>query len=393
MKKHSEKKWISETAYWPDDPVSGTRIVQLTGIVSMATNIYCEDPACSPQNRIAVFRTMKIGCPGELWIVDINERLSVRIDDGVDWVGSCPQSYGDFFFYPRLKKDKWEMVRLCFSTLETEVVYLFPEKKIFTTLGSASCDGRYIVNQRTPAENEYQVVVIDIETGKETIIISGADFCNPHPRFDRINGKWILIQKNYGYRRVGRYVRKVYPDATVTLNICSRDGKEKIDAPVAKPFIPCGVSGHEAWLKKQEAFIYSSSCLDQPYEDGNKSGNLLFYKFGGEKPQVITHAPELYFGHVSTSSCGRYWCCDVWYWKHAASDVCNCAPRIAIGSIKTGKFAFVCEVGGFWPNYEIGHSHPYLSSDSKYVIFTSTRTGFPQVFLAELPEGFLEKLE
>ena len=39
------------------------------------------------------------------------------------------------------------------------------------------------------------------------------------------------------------------------------------------------------------------------------------------------------------------------------------------------------------------HTHPYLTADSAWLIFTSTRSGNPQIFGARLQEGFLEGLE
>ncbi|MGC9065948.1 MAG: hypothetical protein ACP5JO_04890 [Candidatus Ratteibacteria bacterium] len=65
----------------------------------MATNIYCEDPACSKNNRIAVFRTKTLDriIPGELYIVDLNEGKSCLVDTDMTWIACFPQAYGDFF--------------------------------------------------------------------------------------------------------------------------------------------------------------------------------------------------------------------------------------------------------------------------------------------------------
>ena len=391
--KESKKQWIKEKAFWQDDPLIGAKVVQLTGNLSMATNIYSEDPTCSKDNIIAVFRSTKIGATGELCVVDIKNEISTEIDSNVHWVGACAQAYGDFFFYPCFNKGKWEMRRLCFSTLQVEVIHNLSGETPYTTLGSVSPDGRYIANQKCPDENFYQVIVLDTETGEEKIIAEGPDFCNPHPRFDRIKGEWVLVQKNCGCRFIDREIKRVDTDVAVTLVLCNRDGLKQVELPVAKPSIPCEVSGHEAWIKNQTAFIFSSSPVNLPYDDGQKCGNLLLYCIGDEKPRVIAHAPELYFGHVSTSACGNYWCCDAWEWKHDRLDCCVYAPKIAVGSIKTGKFAFVCQVEGFWPEYEIGHSHPYMSADNKHIVFVSTRTGFPQIFCAEIPDGFLKNLD
>ena len=36
------------------------------------------------------------------------------------------------------------------------------------------------------------------------------------------------------------------------------------------------------------------------------------------------------------------------------------------------------------------HAHPYLTADNKWLIFTSTRDGHPQVYGAKLGEGWPE---
>ncbi len=388
--------WINEIGYWPDDQISGARILQLTGFLSMATNIYCEDPACSKKNRIAVYRLPSPVAtdPGELWVTDLEQLQSIFVDKEIVWFRSFPQSYGNFFFYQKFNGRLWEIKKLCFPALEVDTVCQLPENSIpYETLGSASPCGRYIANLIS-RDDIFDVVVFDLETKKQQTIVSGPDFCNPHPRFDRMKGEWVLVQHNRDcIKKNGHPVTDETKRGT-TLVLCKRDGSTSIELPVARPYIPQSISGHEAWIYNEPAFLFSTTPLNMPYDDGNRCGNLLMYRIGDEKPSVVAHAPEIYFGHVSTSSCGKYWCCDAWDWSPGDIEVCTRnTPKIAVGSIKTGKFAFVCQSGGFWTNYEAGHCHPYLSADNRFVVFSSTRTGIPQVFCAILPDGFLENLE
>ena len=390
------ERWSGESAYWPADPTSGAQVLQLTGDVAIATNIYCEDPACSPGNRIAVVRSLRCDAyaPAELWVVDVERARTIQVDCNMRWPGACAQAYGDFFYYPRFFDNHWELRRLSFSTLVVETVRNYPNTvEPYGALGSVSPDGRYLVTSRRQSDGNHNIFVLDIETDCQQTIAQGPDFYNPHPRFDRQQGEWVLVQHNRGYRLEHGVMRCVDPHVGVTLVLCKRDGTEQRVLPIARPFIPQGISGHEAWLNNQPAFVYSTSPAHPPYDDGERCGNLLMYRLGDEKPVVLADAPDLYFGHVSTSACGRYWCCDAWNWPHDGEDCCRCAPRIFVGSVATRRFAVVCDVGGVWPRYENGHAHPYLSSDNRYAIFTSTRTGLPQVFRAELPVGFLEQLD
>ena len=394
--KSSQKRWSGESAYCPADPTSGAQVLQLTGDVAISTNIYCEDPACSPGNRIAVTRSQRCDAfaPAELWVVDVELGRTIQVDRDMRWPGACAQAYGDLFFYPRFFADRWDLRRLRLSTLAVETIREFSNTiEPYGALGSVSPDGRYLVTDRRHPDGNHDIFTFDIETGREQTIAQGFDFFNPHPRFDRQQGEWVLVQHNRGFRLESGEMRRVDPQIGVTLVLCKRDGTEQRTLPIARPFILQGVSGHEAWLKDQAAFVYSSTPLDPPFDDGERCGNLLLYRVGDEKPIVLAHAPDLYFGHVSTSACGRYWCCDAWNWPHDGTDCCRCAPRIFVGSIATRRFAALCDVGGVWPRYENGHSHPYLSADNRHAIFTSTRTGLPQVFRATLPDRFLEGLD
>ena len=38
-------------------------------------------------------------------------------------------------------------------------------------------------------------------------------------------------------------------------------------------------------------------------------------------------------------------------------------------------------------------AHAYITSDNKWVVFNSDRTGVPQVYIASIPKGFLEELQ
>lgn len=395
---HRTIQWTNESAFWPSDPASGAGIMQLTGDVGIATNIYCEDPTCSPGNRIAIFRSLHCdaSASAELWVGDLENGLCARLDTGATWVGAFARAYGEVLYYPRLVDDHWEIRRLTFSTLEIDVVHRFPSGMLpHRTLGSASPDGRLLANGRLRPDGWYEAFVLDLETGSEHILAAGEDFCNPHPRFDRQAGEWVLVQQNRGWRYDPASGNPALADPTLgaTLVLCRSDGSELRELPVARPAIPPGISGHESWLKGQPAFIYSTAPMDPPFDDGQRVGNLLRYRVGDARPSVVADAPDIYFGHVSSSACGRFWCCDGWHWPHDGQDCCRVAPRIFVGSLHTGKYAALCDVGGAWPRYENGHAHPYLSADNRHAIFTSTRAGFPQVFRATLPAGLLEELE
>ena len=42
---------------------------------------------------------------------------------------------------------------------------------------------------------------------------------------------------------------------------------------------------------------------------------------------------------------------------------------------------------------QYNHLHPYITSDNKWVVFNSDRTGLAQVYIASIPDGFLANLD
>jgi hypothetical protein len=388
-------RWISEAIFHKEDPNSGATIKQLTSQTTIATSIYCEDPYCSAKcGRVVVMRSQYTDncAPWELWVIDLNKDRSVLIEDNISMEGIANHAYGDFFFYIRRSGSIFQLMRLCLSTLETKAVLTAPANQLdFISLGSMSPDNRFYVNKRRSGQNE--IVVVDLETGEQTTIAKGKDISNPHPRFDRMKGEFVLIQWNRG-QGWRDSIEEIY-DARlvslgVTLFLVRRDGTDRRELPIARPHIPTSVSGHEAWIKGEPAFIFSLRGKDSPYNDGSRVGNLALYRLGDDSPHVIAHDPDTYYGHVSTSYCGRYWVCDGWDLRLKGL---YRPPWIAIGSIASGKFATLCKVEGNFPEFEAGHAHPYMTADNKWVIFGSTRAGIPQVFAAEVPEGFLEALD
>lgn len=386
--------WIRETTWHPPAPQSGATIMQRTSHTKMATNIYCEDPYCSAKcGRIVVMRSDYVhpSAPAELWVLDLNSQMSVMVESDITMRGLAQHAYADFFFYLKQSGKTVEMMRLCLSALETAPVWTVPEGHPgFVLWGSMSPDSRYYVNKTTRSPENQEVVVLDLETGKETVIAEGHDVFNPHPRFDRMNGENVLVQQNRGARMTANNTQEKYdPDIGATLFLVRRDGSDHQELPVSKPHLPCSISGHEAWVRGKPEFVFSCDIYN-PYDDGNRVGNMLRYRIGDALPTVLAHAPDTSFGHVSSSYCGRYWVVDGW--KGAAGTSHLEGPWVVIGSMTSGKFAVLCDVEGPCTRYEHGHAHPYMTADNRWATFVSTRTGTPQVYSAEIPEGFLEAL-
>jgi hypothetical protein len=101
---------------------------------------------------------------------------------------------------------------------------------------------------------------------------------------------------------------------------------------------------------------------------------------GDERPTVI--ARGAYFSHPNASRDGRWFVSDV-----------SPGSEIRVGSLVTGRHRLLCRSGSSFGRPQYTHPHPFFSPDAHRVLFNSDRTGLPQIYLAELPEGLLEELE
>jgi len=381
-------RWISEGADHGEDPVCGARIRQITSQHSMATNIYGEDPYCSAAcNRAVILRSQYTSLPGpvEIWVHDLSTGLSQLVEVDARSLGLAQHAYADYFCYLTHSSGGRKLVRLCLSTLEREVVHVFPEERpLPCNYGSMSPDSRYYINSAMDEDRIHHILVVHLHTGQQTTIASGEDICNSHPRSDRVDGDMVLIQRNRGQRTVADGQMETYdPEPGATLFVVSRSTGKCTDLPIASPHFPGSVSGHEAWIKGKPEIVYSSAGRTGPHKEGTRCGNLFRYRLGEAQPELIIDDP-VYHGHVSTSACGRYWVND----RFAPGTL-----YVAVGSIETRKWANLCIVVGPPLRAEIGHAHPYMTPDASQVLFVSTRTGSPQVFAAEIPRGFLDALD
>ncbi|NCO32474.1 MAG: hypothetical protein GW893_01195 [Armatimonadetes bacterium] len=130
----------------------------------------------------------------------------------------------------------------------------------------------------------------------------------------------------------------------------------------------------------------AGSVAEHPRNGGEHpdKGNLLAVR--ADQPARFV-CSGFCFGHVHTSVCGRYFCCD--------------EPRsgdIVVGSIRSGKHFVACNAGAITAEInaefgQSGHAHPYLSPDLKWIVYNSCRTGRPAIHVASVPEELMAEVE
>jgi len=87
---------------------------------------------------------------------------------------------------------------------------------------------------------------------------------------------------------------------------------------------------------------------------------------------------------IVASRCGKYFVAD-----------CYDTPEtpLLVGNIDTGKTAVLCHARAEGGGAQHTHAHPYFTSNNQWVVFNSDRTGITQIYLARVPDGFLQSLD
>jgi hypothetical protein len=152
------------------------------------------------------------------------------------------------------------------------------------------------------------------------------------------------------------------------------DGKRTL-LKVGPPYTT-SCTGHEAWIGASGEILLSVMASG---EFAAEKGSLLAIRPGGVHRVV---ARGHIFNHVGVSRCGRLYCVDDSYGQ----------VEIVLGSPRTGRSTVAFASKTVLSFESKTHAHPYLTPDLKWVIFNSTRSGWPHIYAARIPEDIVSKL-
>jgi hypothetical protein len=382
---------ILSLRWWPENDdlrevsESGARLRCITAAPAISHNIYHEQPRSSADgNRLAVFRTMEGGhqVPGDLLVYDIkNYRLAYLSHDASRWErGICSiatSSWSGQLFAMHLDGGQRRIVRYDLNTLESEELFGWDEK-LGLGFQSISPDGCWGIASGRIEQRTFGIFRVDLKSGHSELIHENPHIVNPHLQYRLHSGSRIMVQENRGslMDADGNVVRP-YDERGVGLYSIASAGGDRRDFPVGPPHT-AATTGHECWIGDSDRALVT---LTAPYDDGVRCGNVLEVSHEWEKPRVVFDSPHIW-NHVAASRCGRF----------LIADGCHDpATPILIGHIESGRTRVLCDArtGG---GAQYTHAHPYLTADNRWVVFNSKRTGLPQVYLARVPDGFLEEL-
>ena len=373
----------TETVIRETHAESGATVYQLTSSPAINDHIYFEVPYMDPTSRYLIFlrKHDSVG-PAHVWRADLERNLVTKVAETEGTIRghavSPDQRY--FFYTDTVSEGVYDLIRIDITTLE-ERRWSFSEGPLTPrSAGSVTPDLRYYINSAYLGNHEFAIWRLDMETSEREIVWKGgADHCNMHPQLEPSKGRDLLIQHNRGavLDENGRHI-KLVGEIGATLYVVGIDGTNKRELPVGKPYtFPC--QGHQCWRGMTGEILLTIG--GGPREELLEQGNLLAVRPGDDKARVVARGAV--FNHANASRDGRFF----------ASDQGRGAEEILVGSIESGRWCVLCEMGSRMGSPQYSHGHPYLSPDNKWVVFNSIRTGMPQVFAAKVPDRLLESLE
>lgn len=367
-------RWAKEARDLAPDPVTGAKIVRLTGSCLQTNNIYCETPRATRDGvRFAAARFVDtlVSDTRCLLCVDLQTKWTGLLDREVTGEPIGP-AWGGSVYYERGNL-------LMRADLETctirEVMDLSPLPRV-AQMYTVSADERYIIYsgqvQDEPAA--FNLVRIDLRDLSWKVLLD-------EPVFDRLGalyhpaGGYDMVVANMAYENGVRYGIGQLADG---------DGR---NARTVYSRVH-----HSAWLGDTgrwagllmfdgETIWHRPECPD---------GELYIFHSDGTPPRLIP-IPEHLFYHIAASPCGRYVVCESLICGYNDSPV-----PIVIVNVDTGKYRTLvtdsyCRGGG--GGSDLRQAKPFFMYHMRHVIYNADPDGVCNVYAAQIPDGFLASLD
>ena len=356
---------------------NGVVVRQITENEGLVSNIYCERPYVSPDNRRFLY-ARRVGEEWEFVLCEFGSWRKEVVGRGA--LGSAISYQGDYYYSRKATGGGLEFVRIDLNTGASEVRFEVADGSRGAGHPTVSPDGRYLAFHRALSfdPQRFGIFLVDRESGACEVLHEDPFVCNAHSQFDAGSGRTLLIQHNRGceYRADGTRVKLVGEEGA-TLFLLDVPSGAVTRLPIGKPYTP-RLTGHEAWVGTSDDIIFTVNHGDSFDET---RGNILFIRPGEDYRQYV---PGVTMNHIGTTPCGRYF--------HGDGGE---GGRIIVGSPRTGRWVEIClsrtnhrrEFG------QQGHPHAALSPDFQWVVFNSDRTGQPETYVVSVPAGLLEGLD
>ena len=232
---------------------TGSEVWQVTTEEFAQSNIYCEVPYCSADSRYLVYQRSNREADErnttELVRVEIGTWKQESLASVAGIAGCAVTPDGRFYYCKNAEADKLQLVRADITTGEKELVHEFGPGPWTWSLGTVSPDHRYYVRGKRLDDEwgMFGILLVDLETGEETIIDRDPYTFNAHPQLDPGSGRQLMVQHNRGgdFDPEGKMLHSTGPEGATLFLLSVPEGKRTL-LPVGKPHTTA-CTGHEAW--------------------------------------------------------------------------------------------------------------------------------------------------
>ncbi len=366
MQTESHRPWIDEA--------SGAKITQLTSAAFIHHHIYPESPVFTPDGQYFIYdRFQSLDSPNDLWLCDLQtHRLRQLTCEGAVRGPVMAPDGGSVVYVHVRGPTEFAVKRVSLESGACETVTVVTALRRPYSLGTIDPHGHWYVTGVWLPDGEFGLLRVDLTAQTYTVIHQDPEILNPHMQFEPGEGRDILGQHNRGgsLGPDGNLVRLV-GEQGATIYLVDHEGQNLRRLPIGKPYT-ARTQGHQCWIGA------TGRILSTTAEDA-QVGNLVTVADGDDKPTLV--ARGAYFCHPNASRDGRWFVSDV-----------SPTGEILVGSLETGRYKLLCPSGSSFGRPQYTHPHPFFSPDARHVLYNSDRTGLPQLYVAEIPDGFLEAL-
>lgn len=357
------------------DPETGILVIRLTNEPCVSHHIYPEAPISTPDGKRFIFaRRPALSGKTTFWIGDL-DILSVRqITDEDNASAPVVSPDGKWFFYSVGRQIK----RMSPETFAREVIFEVPGD-LDRVGGIVSVDysgTRFLAGARDKT-GRYGLAVIEPFAGQARIVYSNKDVRNPHGQYSKNADRRVLIQVNNGIE-VDEHgnILKLVGEKGASLVVVNDDGTNPVTLKAGFSMLE-RVQGHQCWAGPKNMVItclHRRETVTSPWIQ-----DRIVTVAPGEDYRIVGEGKG--FTHIHTSPDGEWWISDD-----------NKTADIYIGSVRTARYKLLHRSGSTFGSAQYAHPHPFFLGDGKSVGWNSDVTGVPQIYVARLPEGFLDSL-